>query len=160
MSSAATPHVSLSIEAQFPKHFFPENIAVRHDDSKLVTLVKPHALYYIPPHRASGPLEPSLLHTFGELAGGIAELAPDIFIVISGNAYTTHENYLHRLDLRGWRPGAPVTVERIFTLPKAVLALNGCCALSETTILAADTFAGAIWRIDFDVEGRAPQAKP
>jgi hypothetical protein len=160
MPSDAEPQVSLSIDAQFPAHFFLENIAVRHDNSKLVTVVTPHALYYLPPHKAGEPVEPVLLHTFSELATGIAELEPDVFVVISTNGYTTHENYLHRLDLRGWAPGAPVTLEPILTFPGEVLALNGCCALSQTTVLAADTFAGAIWRIDFDDEGCAPRAKP
>lgn len=160
MSSDAELAVSLSIEAQFPQHFFLENIAVRQDNSKLVTVVKPYALYYLPARDADGPAEPVLLHTFGELAGGIAELKPDVFVVISANAYTTHENYLHRLDLRDWTPGTPVMLEPIFMFPREVLALNGCCALSQTTVLAADTFGGAIWRVDFDGEGRAPQAKP
>lgn len=160
MSSDAELEVSLSIEAQFPQHFFLENIAIRQDNSKLVTVVKPYALYYLPARNAGGPVEPVLLHTFGELAGGIAELKPDVFVVISANAYTTHENYLHRLDMRGWTPGTSVMLEPIFMFPREVLALNGCCALSQTTVLAADTFAGAIWRIDFDDEGRAPRAKP
>jgi hypothetical protein len=69
-----------------------------------------------------------LLHTFDELTTGIAELEPDVFVVFTTNAYTTHENYMHRLDLRGWTPGAPVKLELIFTFPKATLALNGCCA--------------------------------
>jgi hypothetical protein len=67
---------------------------------------------------------------------------------------------LHRLDMRGWTPGTSVMLEPIFMFPREVLALNGCCALSQTTVLAADSFAGAIWRIDFDDEGRAPRAKP
>jgi hypothetical protein len=70
MSSDAELAVSLSIEAQFPQHFFLENIAVRQDNSKLVTVVKPYALYYLPARDSGGPVEPVLLHTFGELAGG------------------------------------------------------------------------------------------
>jgi hypothetical protein len=41
-----------------------------------------------------------------------------------------------------------------------VLALNGCCALSSTTALAGDSFAGAIWRIDFAGEGCPPEGRP
>ena len=51
---------------------------------------------------------------------------------------------MHRLDLRGWTPGAPVKLELIFTFPKATLALNGCCALSPKAVLAADSLAGQI----------------
>jgi hypothetical protein len=49
-----------------------------------------------------------LLQSFDALTGGMAELEPDVFGVLSGNVYTTHENYLHRIDLRGWIPGEPV----------------------------------------------------
>jgi len=63
-----------------------------------------------------------------------------------------------RLDLRGWTPGAPVKLELIFTFPKATLALNGCCALSPKAVLAADSLARQIWRVDFALDGRA-QAK-
>ena len=100
-----SPHdelqVRLSVAAQFPVHFFLENIAVRHDNSMLITVVTPKELYFLPPPRTDAEVEPVLLHTFDELATGIAELEPDLFVVISTNAYTTHENYLHRVDLRG-----------------------------------------------------------
>jgi hypothetical protein len=159
MSSNAARKVQLSIAAEFPVHFFLENIAVRHDNSMLISVVTQKQLYFLPPPREGGALKPTLLHTFGELATGIAELEPDVFVVLTTNAYTTHETYLHRLDLRDWTPGSPVSPELILTLPKEVLALNGCCALSPKTILAADSFGGAIWRIDFRDEGLAPQAR-
>jgi hypothetical protein len=158
MPSNAAPQVRLSIAAEFPVHFFLENIAVRHDNSMLISVVTQKQLYFLRPPRASEVLKPTLLHTFGELGTGIAELEQDVFIVMTTNAYTTHENYLHRLDLRDWTPGSPVTPELILTLPKEVVALNGCCALSPRTMLAADSLAGAIWRIDFG-DGLAPQAR-
>ena len=123
-----SPHVELqvrlSVAAQFPVHFFLENIAVRHDNSMLITVVTPKELYFLPPPRTDAEVEPVLLHTFDELATGIAELEPDLFVVISTNAYTTHENYLHRVDLRGWNPGTQVKPEKILAFPKEVLALN------------------------------------
>src|SRR5262245_26697357 len=157
-----SPHdelqVRLSVAAQFPVHFFLENIAVRHDNSMLITVVTPKELYFLPPPRTDAEVKPVLLHTFDELATGIAELEPDVFVVFTTNAYTTHENYLHRLDLRGWTPGAPIKSELIFTFPKATLALNGCCALTPRRILAADSFAGSIWSVDLTPDG-SPQAK-
>ena len=159
MSSHAELQARLSVAAQFPVHFFLENIAVRHDNSMLITVVTPKELYFLPPPRTDAEVEPVLLHTFDELATGIAELEPDLFVVISTNAYTTHENYLHRVDLRGWNPSSRIELEQILAFPKEVLALNGCCALSPMTILAADSLAGAIWRIDFDGDGRSPRAK-
>lgn len=157
MPSDAAPKVRLSIAAEFPLHFFLENIAVRQDNSMLITVATKQQLFFVPPPRVGEVVKPVLLHTFGELAAGIAELEPDVFIVMTGSVYTTHENYLHRLDLRGWTPGSPVRPETILTLPKEVLALNGCCALSPRTMLAADFLGGAIWRIDFGAEASAPE---
>lgn len=158
MSRHSQPQVRLTIAASFPAHFFLENLAVRRDNSMLITVVTRKELYYSPPPRPDAEVNPLLLHRFDELATGIAELEPDVFIVFTNNGYTTHENYLHRLDLRGWTPGTPVKPELIFSFPKAALALNGCCALTPNTILAADTFAGSIWRVDLTPDG-SPDAK-
>jgi hypothetical protein len=158
MSSRSEPHTRLTIAAPFPAHFFLENIAVRQDNSMLITVVQPKELYYLPPPHPDEEVEPVLLHTFDELTTGIAELEPDVFVVFTTNAYTTHENYLHRLDMRGWTPSAPAKPELIFTFPKATIALNGCCALSPKTVLAADSLAGLIWRVDFTPDG-SPQTK-
>lgn len=156
MMKHSKPQARLTIAAQFPEHFFLENIAVRHNNSLLITVANRHELYYVPPPpRVGAEVEPVLLHTFDQLVGGIAELEPDVFAVLSGNVYTTHDNYLHRLDLRGWEPGSRVKPELLLSFPESVLGWNGCCALSETAILAADTFGGAIWRIDFGPDGRA-----
>jgi hypothetical protein len=151
-------HTRLSIAAQFPADYFLENIAVRQDNSMLITVVQPKELFYLPPPSPGGNAKPILLHGFDELTTGIAELGPDIFVIFTSNGYTTHENYMYRLDLRGWRPVAAVKLELIFTFPKGALALNGCCALSPGTVLAADSFAGQIWRVDFAPDG-TPQAK-
>jgi hypothetical protein len=45
MSPHAELQVRLSVAAQFPVHFFLENIAVRHDNSMLITAVTPKELY-------------------------------------------------------------------------------------------------------------------
>jgi hypothetical protein len=158
MSRHSKPQTKLSIAAQFPSHYFLENIAIRQDNSMLITVVQPKELHYVPPPSPGADIEPILLHRFNELTTGIVELDPDVFVVLSNNGYTTHENYMHRLDLRGWSPGDPVKLETIFTFPKTTLALNGCCALSSNTVVAADTFAGQIWRVDFAADGR-PQAE-
>jgi hypothetical protein len=143
----------LTIAAQFPQHYFLENIAVRGDGSMLITVVQPKTLYYVPPPRSGVATEPLLLHSFDENVTGIAELEPDVFAVFTTNAYTTHENYMHRLDLRGWTPGERVNLELSLTFPKEALALNGCCALSNKTILIADSLAGQIWRVDIGPDG-------
>lgn len=148
----------LTVAASFPAHVFLENLVVRRDDSVLVTAVAPKTLYYVPPPRPEAPAEPAVLHRFDEHATGIAELRPDVFVIASTNAYTSHETYLHRLDLRRWTAGTPVEPELIFTFPGTVLGVNGCCAIGPETILAADSFAGAIWRVDLPADG-PPRAR-
>ena len=127
---------------------------MREDNSLLVTVANHQALYYLPPPRPDSEVRPVRLHTFDALAGGIAELEPDVFAILTGNVYTSHDNYLHRLDLRGWSPGKPVKPEWVLTFPQAMLGLNGCCAVSPATMFAADTFGGGIWRVDFGRNGR------
>ena len=148
MSHAPEPRTRLSTAARFPRRFFLENLAVRQDNSALVTLVHPKVLYYLPPLQPGAEVEPVPLHGFEEPAGGIVELEPDVFVVFTSNVYTTHESYAHRFDLRGWTPGARVIPELVFTFPAAARGLNGACALSPGVVLVADTFAGLIWRLD------------
>lgn len=127
----------LSVAAEFPEYFLLENVAVRSDNSLLVTVANHKALYYLPPPRPNSAVRPLLLHTFDALAGGITQLAPDVFAVLTGNVYTTHDNYLNWLDLREWTHDKPVKPERLLAFPRAVLGLNGCCAVSPTTMLEA-----------------------
>jgi hypothetical protein len=86
MSLQREPKVQLSVAAQFPMHFFLENIALRGDNSMLITVVTRNELYYVPPPSRTGPVEPVLLHTFGEMVTGIAELAGDVFVIISNSS--------------------------------------------------------------------------
>jgi hypothetical protein len=155
MRKYSVPQIRLAIAAQFPAHFFLENIAVRHDNSLLITVANRRELYYVPPSPKGAEVQPVLLHTFDQLVGGISELERDVFVVLTGNVYTTHDNYVHRLDMRGWKPGSKVEPKVLLSLPKSVLGWNGCCSLSNSTILAADTFGGAIWRVDVDQHGHA-----
>lgn len=153
MSHPSNPHARLTVAASFLPHFFLENLVVRHDNSMLITAAMRKELWYLPPPRPNAQVDPMLLHAFEELATGIVELKPDIFIICTCNGYTTHENYLHRLDLRGWTPGQQVKPELIYAFPKRALALNGCCTLTPEIFLAADCFAGLIWRINFMPDG-------
>jgi hypothetical protein len=151
---SGTSSTQLSIAAEFPEHFFLENIAVRSDNSLLVTVANRHELYYVPPPTGlASAVLPLLLHRFDALAGGIAELETDVFAVLTGNIYTTHDNYVHRLDLRGWFPGEPAVPEQILCFPPEMRGINGCCAVSPATLFAADTFGGAIWRVDLGPGG-------
>ena len=83
MSRQSQPQTRLTIAASFPAHFFLENLVVRQDDSMLITVVTRKELYYLPPPRPDAEVKPVLLHTFDELATGIAELEPDVFVVFT-----------------------------------------------------------------------------
>jgi hypothetical protein len=55
---------TLSTLASFPKGYFLENLAVRADNSILVTSIKTHELWYVPPAKPGEQVEPALLFTF------------------------------------------------------------------------------------------------
>jgi hypothetical protein len=97
------------------------------------------------------------LHTYQENAAGIIEFEPDIFLLLSGNVYTTHESYLHRLDLRNWQAGTPVSPQLVCQLPERARGVNGFCLLAPGVALIADCFASLIWRMDMPPGGGAPK---
>src|SRR5271168_3784299 len=96
MPSDISHQAKLTVAASFLPHFFLENLAVRHDNSVLVTVATRKELWYLRPPRVDAQVDPLLLHTFGEIATGIVEHEADVFYVCTGNGYTTHEAYLHR----------------------------------------------------------------
>ena len=158
-AQAGTPQARLASIASFPAKSFLENLAVRSDNSVLVTSMNARELFYVPPWSSAAPVEPVLLHRFEQPATGLVEVEPDIFLVSTSNLYTSHESYLHRLDLRGWQPGSPAQPEMVFRFPDAARGLNGSCLLAPGIVLIADCFAGLIWRLDVQPGGRAMQAR-
>ena len=86
---------------------------------------------------------------------GIAEHEPNIFYICTGNAYTTHEAYLHKLDLRGSTPDATAKPELVLTFPKEARGLNGSCLIAPDTLLIADSFAGLVLRVDLPPTGKS-----
>jgi hypothetical protein len=90
---------------------------------------------------------------------GIVEVEPDIFYVCTSNLYTSHESYLHRLDMRDWSPGKPVRLEVVLEFPEPVRGLNGSCLIAPNTILIADCFASLIWRVDLPRNGGKATAR-
>ncbi len=145
--------------ALFPEKYFLENLAVRQDNSILVTVANHHELWFVPPVTGEQTVKPVLLFTFGEVACGITEVEPDVFYIATGNFYTTHEAYLHRLDLRHWRVGTPVHPEMVLRLPPEARGLNGSCLIAPDVLLIADSFASLIWRIDLPPGGDTPTAR-
>ena len=150
MLRQSTAEARLTVAASFPPHFFLENLALRGDDSMLVSALTRKEVYYLPHPSADREVKPVLLHTFNELAWEAVELERDVFAIFTGTNYTTHEAYLYRLDLRGWAPGASVKPELIFSFPKGMLAPNGSCLLTPQTILVANMWAGRsfVWIYD------------
>ena len=146
--SIAPPGVTVTPVAYFPKGHFLENLAVRADNSVLITAVLQKQLWCVPAHRTEQPVDPVLVHTFDHLVTGIAEVEPEVFVISLSEVYTTHESHLVRIDLAGWQPGDPVTPETIFTFDERVRALNGSCLLGPGVLALADCFAGLIWRVD------------
>jgi hypothetical protein len=149
----------LTTVATFPKNYFLENLVVRSDNSILITALNHKELWYVPPSRQDSPVEPLLLFTFSQLAMGIVEAEPNIFYISTSDIYTSHESYLHRLDLRGWAPGMAVAPEAVLRFPEPVRALNGSCVIAPGIILAADCFSSLIWRVDLNADDGKPAAR-
>ncbi len=150
---------TLSTVALFPVKSFLENLVVRSDNSVLVTSMNARELFYVPPTRGDAPVEPVLLHRFDQPTTGLVEIEPDLFLVSTSNLYTTHESFLHRLDLRGYQPGSRVEPEQVFRFPDTARGLNGSCLLAPGLVLVADCFAGLIWRVDVQPGGRLVHAR-
>jgi hypothetical protein len=155
-ASSATGRAKFTLAASFPPNYFLENLVIRADHSVLVTVANQHELWYVPPTTGTLPVTPSRLFKFGEVTMGIVESEPDVFHILTGNGYTTHESYLHRLDLRGWSPGMPVHPEMVAQFPQAARAPNGICLIEPGVMLVADCFAGLIWRVDLPAGGGKP----
>ena len=164
MPTLETAPAKLTTVAVFPRYYFLENLAVRHDGSILVTAALHQELWYVPPVDAAVPAEPVLLHSFGEMAAGIVETEPDLFYISTSAACTTHESFLHRLDLRNWTPGEPVRTDTVLKFGHPAGGLNGSCLLAPGVILLADSVAGLIWRTGKEVPGewfpRLPERHP
>ena len=149
---------TLSTVASFPKGYFLENLAVRADNSILVTSIKTHELLYVSPARPGEQVEPLLLFTFDKPPMSMVEPEPDVFYLCASDGYVTHASTLYRIDLRDWKPGREIHPELVLTFPSQVRALNGSCLVGSRTILIADCFASMIWRVDLSEDGRSASA--
>ena len=159
MSTENMPLTKLTTIASFPDHYFLENMAIRRDSSILVTVMNHQELWYVPPQGANVPVDPLLIHTFAQPTMGIVEVEPDIFYIATSDLYTSHESYLHRLDMRDWNPGKSVSPEVVLEFPEPVRGLNGSVLIAPNIILIADCFASLIWRVDLSPNGGKPTAR-
>ena len=159
MSHNKAPQATLTTVARFPAKYFLENLAVRSDHSVLITSMNAKELWYVPPANQALPVEPVCLHTFEQPTTGLAEAEPDVFYLCTSNLYTTHESYVHRIDLRGWAPGAPIKPETALQFPAEARGLNGACMLAPGVLLVSDCFASLIWRVDLAPKAGRPEAR-
>ena len=118
------PSVKLSTVATFQKNYFLENLAVRSDNSVLVTVLNHNELWYVPSSNDEQPVEPQLLSTFSHPAMGIVEAEPDVFYISASDIYTWKESYLNRLDLNGWKPGQAAHPESVLRFPQPIRGLK------------------------------------
>ena len=160
MQQKRQSQATLTPIARFAPKSFLEALVVRHDNSILITVLNHRQLAYVPAvSQGSEAVEPQILHTFDQLTMGIVETERDIFYLLTGNIYTTHDAYLYRLDLRDWVPGAPVHPELVLKFPEQARGVNGCCLVAPGVILVADCFASLIWRVDLNGTGGNPSAR-
>src|SRR5215469_18788132 len=159
MQTQTTSLAKLTTVAVFPPGTFLENLAVRPDGSILVTSILQQQLWYIPPAPAAVPAGPVLIHTFDQPTMGIVETEADVFCINTSDPFTAHQSFLHRLDLRRWRPGEPARAERVLEFPGRAGGLNGSCLLAPGVIVLADSLAGLIWRVDLAPGDGEPTAR-
>lgn len=135
----------------FPADVGAENIVARSNGKLLVTVSRQPELWHIDPaYNKSG----RVIRTFPNVdsLSGIAELSPDIFIVIAGNqsgppyyAGTVGSNSVWEVNMRS----TPAEVNKIVDVPDAVL-LDGLAILNHDRglLVAADCQGGALYLID------------
>jgi hypothetical protein len=143
------------------QNYFLENLAIRADNSVLVTALNHKELWYVPSSPNGIEVAPQLLFTFPHLAMGIVEVMPDVFYITyitTSEIYTWNASHLYRLDLNGWTPDKPVHPEPILHFPEPVRALNGSCVVAPGLILLADCFSSSIWRVDLNMRDGKPKA--
>ena len=153
-----TTQAKLTIVAEFPEHYFLENLAVRGDGSILVTAMNKKELWCAPAPGEDLPVQPVLVHTFDMMTMFVVETTPDVFLIGSADVYKTHEAQLYRLDLRGWTPGGKIEPQLVLTFPEPKVGLNGGCLIAPDVLLAAGA-ANLIWRVDLPADGGHASAR-
>ncbi|WP_420608351.1 hypothetical protein [Novosphingopyxis sp.] len=149
-----SPQAKLTIVAEFPEHFFLENLAIRSDGSMLVTVANRKELWFVPATREALAVEPLHLFTFEYNACFVVEWQAERFVIGVADVYDTRRARLYELDLSGWIPGTAVSPRQILEFPQPWAGLNGGCMIAPNVLLAAG-MADLIWRVDLDGVGAA-----
>ena len=98
----------LTVVAEFPEHYFLENLAVRADGSVLVTAMNKKELWYVPAPEGNAPVQPVRVHAFDLPTLCLVEVRPDVFLIGASDVNGTRESRLYRVDLGGWAPSLSV----------------------------------------------------
>jgi len=140
MSNATISNSPVAI-AQFAFGTWVENIAVRSNGKILVTMTTPPEIWEIDPSMPLKSNSSKLVHHFDgvEQATGIAEVGPDVFMVVGGNSIWRVN--LNKNDTNRICEVVNVTESRL---------LNGMATLDARTgtILVVDSQLGLIWRVN------------
>lgn len=148
----------LTVVAEFPEHYFLENLVVRADGSILVTAMNKKELWYVPAPGNDLPVQPLLMHTFDLLTLNLVETDDDVFYLTASDVYTTRESRLYRLDLRGWKPGQAIHPQLVLEFPEPRVGLNGSCLLAPGVLLVGGA-TDLIWRVDLSAGGSQGSAR-
>ncbi|WP_428483273.1 hypothetical protein [Rhodopila sp.] len=150
----SAPQAKLTVVAEFPEHFFLENLAVRADGSMLITVTNRKELWFVPAPGSTLPVKPLLLFTFEFNTTFVVEWKSERFLLGVADVYDTHEAKLYELDLTGWTPGGSVAPRLVLGFPRPWVGLNGGCMVAPKVLLAAG-MAGLIWRVELDDDASA-----
>jgi hypothetical protein len=153
-----TTQAKLTVIAEFPEHYFLENLAVRSDGSILVTAMTKKELWCLPAPGETLPVKPMLVHTFDFMTMFVVETDPDVFVIASADVYGSREARLYRLDLNGWKPGGSIKPQLIVEFPEPKVGLNGGCMIGPRVLLAAGA-ANLIWRVDLPNDASSASAR-
>ena len=150
-ASAPPPSSGVQLVYQFKPETALENLEPRSNGQLVLTVSSEPAVYNIDPSKKNQP--PTRLAQFPNVtsATGIAEIAPDVFAVVTGNWSTATFTaipgsfYIWSVDLTTSTP----TSNLITAMPEAA-ALNGATTLdgSPDLVLIADSTLGAVWRLN------------
>jgi hypothetical protein len=144
----------LTVVAEFPAHFFLENMVVRADGSMLITVVNRKELWYVPAPSRTLPMQPQLLGSFEFNTTFIVEWKPERFLLGVADVYETRKARLYEIDLTAWSPGAPITPRLVLEFPKPWFGLNGAAFVAPNVMIAAGAVA-LLWRVDLSDDASA-----
>ena len=149
--SAPPPSSAVRTVYQFKEQTALENLTPRSNGQLVLTVSSKPAIYNLDPRKPNQ--SPSLIYQFPNVSStlGIAEIAPDVFAVVTGNWSTVTFQaipgsfFIWSLDLTTSTPTAKI----IAPMPEAA-ALNGATTLdgSPDLLLIADSSLGAVWRLN------------